>query len=114
MGTTDPSLIRQSDRTSGCTQISSARTSDSGRIPRLDRDTSKQYVFTEDKTDTDDNNYRLSAEQLTFWQENGYLILPNIIDSAACTASCDAIWNTQVRRCKIRQAGISRNAYNMV
>lgn len=54
--------------------------------------TSKQYVFTEDKTDTDDNNYRLSAEQLTFWQENGYLILPNIIDSAACTASCDAIW----------------------
>lgn len=54
--------------------------------------TSAQYVIAENEQETDDDNYPLSAEQIAFWQKNGYLILPNVIDAAACAASRDAIW----------------------
>ncbi|MFZ6772748.1 phytanoyl-CoA dioxygenase family protein [Undibacterium sp. SXout7W] len=54
--------------------------------------TSAQYQVTEDKSDIDNNRYLLSAEEIAFWQENGYLVLHNVIDAAACTASCNAIW----------------------
>jgi hypothetical protein len=54
--------------------------------------TSAQYVVAEHEPETEDDNYRLSTEQIAFWQENGYLILPKVIDAAACAVSCDAIW----------------------
>lgn len=36
---------------------------------------------------------RLSSEQIDFWQSNGYLVLENVIDAAACAASRDVIWD---------------------
>jgi hypothetical protein len=46
--------------------------------------TSAQYVVAEHEPETEDDNYRLSSEQIAFWQENGYLILPKVIDAAVC------------------------------
>ncbi len=34
----------------------------------------------------------LSPEQIAFWQEHGYLVIPNAISKLAIQESCDAIW----------------------
>lgn len=36
-------------------------------------------------------DWRLTPEQLAFWHENGYLVLPAVIDRQACAETCDAI-----------------------
>ncbi|MBC3809163.1 phytanoyl-CoA dioxygenase family protein [Undibacterium seohonense] len=51
-----------------------------------------QYQVVDDASDDAENNYELSAEQIAFWQNNGYLVLPSVITAEACAASCDAIW----------------------
>ena len=55
-------------------------------------DTSAQYQLLEATADQDENAHQLSTQQLAFWQEHGYLVLPKVIDTAACVASRDAIW----------------------
>lgn len=34
----------------------------------------------------------LSAAQLAFWQQQGYLVVPGVLTAAQCAASCAAIW----------------------
>lgn len=43
--------------------------------------------------DSADADFALSSEQLAFWQENGYLVLPGVISLDACAASCAAVWD---------------------
>lgn len=42
--------------------------------------------------DSADADFALRSEQLAFWQENGYLVLPGVINATACAASCAAVW----------------------
>lgn len=45
------------------------------------------------QTDEGQEDYLLSAEQLAFWNEHGYLLLNSVIDAKACADSRAAIWN---------------------
>ncbi|MBC3872683.1 phytanoyl-CoA dioxygenase family protein [Undibacterium flavidum] len=50
------------------------------------------YHLLQEQHDTIEPEYRLSPEQVEFWQTNGYLVLPQVIAADACAASCDVIW----------------------
>lgn len=50
------------------------------------------YFLLEEAHDSEDIDFRLSPEQMDFWDANGYLVLPQVIDTDACAASCDVIW----------------------
>lgn len=54
-------------------------------------DSRKSYQLLEESTELEEPDYRLTPEQITFWEEHGYLVLPKVIDAAACAASCDAV-----------------------
>jgi ectoine hydroxylase-related dioxygenase (phytanoyl-CoA dioxygenase family) len=40
-----------------------------------------------------ESDLTLSPQEIAFWQENGYLVLPGVIDAAACVESCAAVWH---------------------
>lgn len=48
-------------------------------------------VLEEDASDADDE-LSLSAQQISFWKDNGYLVLPNVISAEAVAESCEALW----------------------
>ncbi|MEN9865924.1 MAG: hypothetical protein RL748_1514 [Pseudomonadota bacterium] len=52
-----------------------------------------QYPLLELSGDSTGADFTLSPQQIAFWQENGYLVLPGVIDAAACQQSCAAIWD---------------------
>jgi hypothetical protein len=39
-----------------------------------------------------DADFSLSAQQIAFWQEHGYLVLPGVISEQACAESRAAVW----------------------
>lgn len=51
-----------------------------------------QYEVVDELSNEAESNHDLSAEQIAFWQRNGYLVLPSVITAEACAESCDAIW----------------------
>ncbi|MFZ6800022.1 phytanoyl-CoA dioxygenase family protein [Undibacterium sp. Di24W] len=55
-------------------------------------DSRKSYQLLEEPAEFEETDYRLSPEQITFWKKHGYLVLPKVIDAAACAASCEAVW----------------------
>lgn len=46
-----------------------------------------------EETENDLEDFRLSPEQVAFWQEHAYLVLPGILDADACAASREAVWH---------------------
>lgn len=44
-----------------------------------------------DDDNHDESAYELTAEQIAFWEENAYLVLPQVIDAQACAESRQAI-----------------------
>lgn len=52
-----------------------------------------QIVDQPDDDNQDESAYQLTAEQIAFWEENAYLVLPQVIDAQACAESRQAILN---------------------
>lgn len=52
-----------------------------------------EYVVLDqsDNAIQNESDYRLSPEQIAFWEENAYLVLPQVIDAQACAESRQAI-----------------------
>lgn len=51
------------------------------------------YQMLDEAQEPVDADFVLTCQQLEFWQEHGYLVLPGVIDARACAESCAAVWD---------------------